>query len=236
MHPANRTSWSATAAYAPTPAAARPLGRSGGASGVVCCCSPVSSRRPAPGGEGEGGDQCRDRNTDRPPERVLEGARGAMSEQRLEDDRDDRNAEGGANPLGDPGVHRGVGDGRRRDVLIGDRHGRNENGTVTAAASTKLATVTRRAPRRADLLALLTSMSRARATFTAVAAAAAFSGLLVDTGLTPRKRVTRSSATSRSGAIRPFTDAPTTAVSSTWSASHPACSRCLSTWCATTCS
>jgi hypothetical protein len=108
-----------------------------------------------------------------------------MSEQRLEDDRDDRNAEGGANPLGDPGVHRGVGDGRRRDVLIGDRHGRNENGTVTAAASTKLATVTRRAPRRADLLALLTSMSRARATFTAVAAAAAFSGLLVDTGLTP---------------------------------------------------
>jgi AcrR family transcriptional regulator len=38
---------------------------------------------------------------------------------------------------------------------------------------------------RGDLLALLTSMSKARATFTAVTAAAAFSGLLADTGLTP---------------------------------------------------
>jgi AcrR family transcriptional regulator len=38
---------------------------------------------------------------------------------------------------------------------------------------------------RGDLLALLTAMSKARATFTAVAAAAAFSGLLADTGLTP---------------------------------------------------
>jgi AcrR family transcriptional regulator len=38
---------------------------------------------------------------------------------------------------------------------------------------------------RDDLLALLTAMSEARATFTAVAAAAAFSGLLADTGLTP---------------------------------------------------
>jgi AcrR family transcriptional regulator len=38
---------------------------------------------------------------------------------------------------------------------------------------------------RGDLLALLTAISRARATFTAVAAAAAFSGLLADTGLTP---------------------------------------------------
>ncbi len=36
-----------------------------------------------------------------------------------------------------------------------------------------------------DMLGLLTGMSRARATFTAVAAAAAFSGLLTDTGLTP---------------------------------------------------
>jgi AcrR family transcriptional regulator len=40
---------------------------------------------------------------------------------------------------------------------------------------------------RGDLLALLTSMSKARATFTAVAAAAAFSGLLADTGLTPAR-------------------------------------------------
>jgi AcrR family transcriptional regulator len=38
---------------------------------------------------------------------------------------------------------------------------------------------------RGDLLALLTAISNARATFTAVAAAAAFSGLLADTGLTP---------------------------------------------------
>jgi AcrR family transcriptional regulator len=38
---------------------------------------------------------------------------------------------------------------------------------------------------RGDLLALLTAISKARATFTAVAAAAAFSGLLTDTGLTP---------------------------------------------------
>src|SRR5580698_3877782 len=38
---------------------------------------------------------------------------------------------------------------------------------------------------RDDVLALLTAISKARATFTAVAAAAAFSGLLADTGLTP---------------------------------------------------
>jgi AcrR family transcriptional regulator len=38
---------------------------------------------------------------------------------------------------------------------------------------------------RGDLLALLTAMSKARATFTAVAAAAGFSGLLADAGLTP---------------------------------------------------
>jgi AcrR family transcriptional regulator len=38
---------------------------------------------------------------------------------------------------------------------------------------------------RGDLLALLTAISGARATFTAVAAAAGFSGLLADTGLTP---------------------------------------------------
>ncbi|MGA8459805.1 MAG: TetR/AcrR family transcriptional regulator [Streptosporangiaceae bacterium] len=38
---------------------------------------------------------------------------------------------------------------------------------------------------RGDLLALLTSMSSARATFMAVAAAAGFSGLLTSTGLTP---------------------------------------------------
>lgn len=38
---------------------------------------------------------------------------------------------------------------------------------------------------RGDLLALLTAVSKARATFTAVAAATAFSGLLADTGLTP---------------------------------------------------
>jgi AcrR family transcriptional regulator len=38
---------------------------------------------------------------------------------------------------------------------------------------------------RGDLLALLTGMSRARATFMAVAAAAGFSGLLTSTGLTP---------------------------------------------------
>jgi AcrR family transcriptional regulator len=38
---------------------------------------------------------------------------------------------------------------------------------------------------RGDLLALLTAFSKARATFTAIAAAAGFSGLLVATGLTP---------------------------------------------------
>ena len=38
---------------------------------------------------------------------------------------------------------------------------------------------------RDDLLALLTAISKARATFTAVAAAAGFSGLLASTGLTP---------------------------------------------------
>ena len=38
---------------------------------------------------------------------------------------------------------------------------------------------------RGDMLALLTAMSRARATFMAVAAAAGFSGLLTSTGLTP---------------------------------------------------
>jgi AcrR family transcriptional regulator len=38
---------------------------------------------------------------------------------------------------------------------------------------------------RGDLFALLTAISAARATFTAVAAATAFSGLLTDTGLTP---------------------------------------------------
>jgi AcrR family transcriptional regulator len=38
---------------------------------------------------------------------------------------------------------------------------------------------------RGDLLALLTAMSSARATFMAVAAAAGFSGLLASTGLTP---------------------------------------------------
>jgi hypothetical protein len=38
---------------------------------------------------------------------------------------------------------------------------------------------------RGDLLVLLTAMSKARATFTAIAAAAGFSGLLADTGLTP---------------------------------------------------
>jgi AcrR family transcriptional regulator len=38
---------------------------------------------------------------------------------------------------------------------------------------------------RGDMLALLTAMSKARATFTAVAAAAAFSGLLAGSGLTP---------------------------------------------------
>jgi AcrR family transcriptional regulator len=45
---------------------------------------------------------------------------------------------------------------------------------------------------RGDLLALLTAMSKARATFTAIAAAAGFSGLLADTGLSPgqaRERV-----------------------------------------------
>jgi AcrR family transcriptional regulator len=38
---------------------------------------------------------------------------------------------------------------------------------------------------RGDLLALLTAFSRARATFIAVLAAAGFSGLLADTGMTP---------------------------------------------------
>jgi AcrR family transcriptional regulator len=38
---------------------------------------------------------------------------------------------------------------------------------------------------RGDLLALLTAFSKARASFIAVAAAAAFSGFLIDTGLTP---------------------------------------------------
>jgi AcrR family transcriptional regulator len=38
---------------------------------------------------------------------------------------------------------------------------------------------------RGDLVALLTAMSTARATFTAVAAAAGFSGLLAETGLSP---------------------------------------------------
>ncbi len=38
---------------------------------------------------------------------------------------------------------------------------------------------------RGDLLAVLTAMSRARASFWAIASAAAFSGLLTDTGLTP---------------------------------------------------
>ena len=38
---------------------------------------------------------------------------------------------------------------------------------------------------RTDLLAVLTAVSEARATFTAVAAATAFSGLLASTGLTP---------------------------------------------------
>jgi len=38
---------------------------------------------------------------------------------------------------------------------------------------------------RGDLLALLTAFSKARASFTAIAAAAGFSGLLVATGLTP---------------------------------------------------
>jgi AcrR family transcriptional regulator len=38
---------------------------------------------------------------------------------------------------------------------------------------------------RGDLLALLTAISKGRATWTAVAAAAGFSGLLADTGLTP---------------------------------------------------
>ena len=38
---------------------------------------------------------------------------------------------------------------------------------------------------RDDLLALLTAFSRARAPFIAVAAAAAFAGLMTDTGLTP---------------------------------------------------
>lgn len=38
---------------------------------------------------------------------------------------------------------------------------------------------------RGDLLAQLTAMSKARATFTAVAAAAGFSGLLADSGLNP---------------------------------------------------
>ena len=38
---------------------------------------------------------------------------------------------------------------------------------------------------RGDLLALLSAFSKARATFTAVLAAAGFSGLLADTGLTP---------------------------------------------------
>jgi AcrR family transcriptional regulator len=40
---------------------------------------------------------------------------------------------------------------------------------------------------RDDLLALLTAMSKARATFTAVAAAAGFSGLMAGTGLTPAR-------------------------------------------------
>ena len=44
---------------------------------------------------------------------------------------------------------------------------------------------------RGDLLALLTGMSRARATFTAVAAGAGFSGLLANTGLTPAQARTR---------------------------------------------
>ena len=42
---------------------------------------------------------------------------------------------------------------------------------------------------RGDLLALLTAFSKARATFFAVAAAAAFSGLLADTGLTLSDKV-----------------------------------------------
>ena len=40
---------------------------------------------------------------------------------------------------------------------------------------------------RSDLLAELTAVSRARAAFFAIAAAAAFSGLLADTGLTPAR-------------------------------------------------
>src|SRR5215471_18050713 len=84
----------------------------------------------AGGGEGEGGDECGDRDADRPPERALEGAGGSVREQGLEGDGNGRDAEGGADLLGDAGVHGGVGDASSRDVLVGDRHRRSEERRV----------------------------------------------------------------------------------------------------------
>jgi hypothetical protein len=47
-------------------------------------------------GHGEGGDERRDRDAGRPPERAMEGAGGAMRNQGLQGDGNDRDAEGGA--------------------------------------------------------------------------------------------------------------------------------------------
>lgn len=85
---------------------------------------------------------------------------------------------------------------------------------------------------RDDLLGTLTGMGEARVV--AVAVAAAFSGLLADTGLTRPRCATRSSANSGSPASTPSTSAPTNAARSTWSGSPPRCSPCPSTWCGTT--
>jgi len=86
------------------------------------------------GGEGDGGDGCGERDADRPPECVLEGAGGAVGELGLEGDGDDRDAERGADLLGDAGVHGGVWDACRGDVLIGDRHRRDQHGPDPEAA------------------------------------------------------------------------------------------------------
>jgi len=74
---------------------------------------------------------------------------------------------------------------------------------------------------RSDLLAVLTAFSNGRATFLAVLAAAGFSGLLVDTGLTPAQARDKLLGDQRIRSDQTSTNAPTIAVRSISTASHP---------------
>jgi len=89
---------------------------------------------------------------------------------------------------------------------------------------------------RSDLLAVPTAFSNARATFLAVLAAAGFSGLLVDTGLTPAQAHDKLLGDQRIRSDQIIYQRAHDRGGSISTASHPPSWPCRSTWFATTCS